>query len=369
MTTLISHVYNEEFLLPFFIEHHYSKFEHGIILDFGSTDKSKLIIEKMAPKWQIVDCSEYPFAATILDQLITDLKSNIQGTCIALTITEFLIGDPRLISKELVIPTVSLLKSPEEPEIRSGQKFHNVYKNGIFPFHSHPHVETEWMARKKGRRISVLRSPFPVGRHFDLLGDSLFLIYRVSNCLANEEMIKRRLQIQNRVPDSDKQLGYGVQHTDYGKTLTRESLFRNVETEFKFCVNMSDYLQFFLEIEKMTLSEQVNSGTFKLIREISAKFEFNQSLLKASRAEVSEVGELNSKLVAQGVVIENLESEIENLESKLVFSSELVYKIESELDIIRNNQMRPSQNLRSFFHNIRPAIKVRFDSIFQKYSR
>jgi hypothetical protein len=354
MTTLISHVYNEEFLLPFFIEQHYSKFDHGIILDFGSTDNSKSIIEKLAPKWQIIDCSEYLFDAIKLDNLITDLESDIQGICITLTVTEFLIGDPRLVSKEVIIPTVSLLRLPEDPEIRLGQKFHEVYKNGIFPFHPQLHSETEWMARKKGRRISVLRSPYPRGRHFDLLGDSLLLIYRVSNCLANEHMIKRRLQIQNKIPDSDKALGYGVQHTDYGKELTQESLLRAVDNEIKFCVSIGDYIELFLDIEKITLNEPVDSGTFKLFREILTKFEFNQFLLRES--------ELNSKLIYQAEIIEILES-------KLFLSNNLVVRTNSELEEARRSQNRPSQNLQSFFRNIRPAIKVRINSVFKKHSR
>jgi hypothetical protein len=348
MTTLISHIYNEEFLLPFFIKQHYSKFDHGIILDFGSTDESKSIIKRMAPNWQIIDCSEYSFSAIKLDNLVTELESEIQGICLTLTVTEFLIGDPRLISKEAIIPTVSLLRLPEEPEISLGQKFHDVYKNGIFPFSSQSHSETEWMARKKGRRISVLRSPYPVGRHFDLLGDSLLLIYRVSNCLANEKMLKRRLQIQDKIPVSDKVLGLGVQHTDYGKTLTRESLLKTIEIEVDLCTNLGDYIQFFLDIEKMTLDKEVTTREFQIIRNIFSKFESNQSLLLEAKTNISMVREL---------------------ESRLNSSSNLISEIERELESIKNSQNRPSQNLRNFLLNVTRAIKVRCKMFVQKLSR
>ena len=55
---IISHILNEEYLLPFWLEHHASIFDHGIMIDSGSTDRSIELIRKMCPTWSIVD--EYP---------------------------------------------------------------------------------------------------------------------------------------------------------------------------------------------------------------------------------------------------------------------------------------------------------------------
>ena len=376
MTTLISHIFNEEFLLPFFIEHHLSKFDHGIILDFGSTDASKSIIEKMAPNWKIIDCSEKSFNAVELDNLVSEIEKNTIGVCLTLTATEFLIGDPRIVSKEAIIPTVSLLRLPNEPEISMGQKFHEVYKNGIFPFSLESNSETEWMERKKGRRIGTLHSPYPVGRHFDLLGDSLLLIYRVSNCLANEEMIKRRLQIQNKIPESDKALGYGIQHTNYGGSLTREILFKTIETEIKFCTNLSAYLQFFLEIENITLGKDMNSTEFNLVSKIFSKFEFNQNLLMESQKKNFLVHDLQTTLGSQASIICDLQttlgsqaSIICDLQTALGSQASIISDLDSKLTFLKISQSRPSQNLRKFFQNLPLAFKVRFNKITQKLTQ
>jgi len=35
---LFSHIYNEEYLLPFWLKHHKKIFDHGVIIDNFSTD-------------------------------------------------------------------------------------------------------------------------------------------------------------------------------------------------------------------------------------------------------------------------------------------------------------------------------------------
>jgi hypothetical protein len=368
MTTIISHIYNEAFLLPFFIEQHYAKFDHGVILDFGSTDDSRSIIEKLAPKWKIIDCSHHLFEAAKVDYLVAELESKIQGTTVALTATEFLIGDPRLISTEAIIPTVSLLRLPGEPEIRIGQKFHDVYKNGVFPFQAEVNLETEWMSRKKGRKIGGVRSEYPVGRHFDLLGDSLLLIYRVSNCLASEEMIQRRLQIQNRVPDSEIAKGFAIQHTDYGRGLTRDSLLNTIKAEVKFSENLTEYIQMFLELEKFTLGIDESSHNFKFLKNIFSKFEYNQKLWKENFTENSIVQRnFTENSIVQRNFTEN--SIVRSLESDLISQYTRMKEIELEYDFLQLNQKRPVKNLQDFFHNFYPAVKVRVKQIVQTLRR
>ena len=44
--TVISGIYNEEYLLPFWLEHHRKIFDHGVIVDWHSTDRSLEIIRE-----------------------------------------------------------------------------------------------------------------------------------------------------------------------------------------------------------------------------------------------------------------------------------------------------------------------------------
>jgi hypothetical protein len=53
--TVISNVYNEEYLLPFWLEHHREIFDHGIIVNFASTDTSMDIVRELCPSWEIIE--------------------------------------------------------------------------------------------------------------------------------------------------------------------------------------------------------------------------------------------------------------------------------------------------------------------------
>lgn len=52
-TTLITNVFNEEYLLPFWLNYHKRIFDHGIVIDYDSTDKSIEIIRSICPHWEI----------------------------------------------------------------------------------------------------------------------------------------------------------------------------------------------------------------------------------------------------------------------------------------------------------------------------
>ena len=55
---LITHFYNEELLLPYFIRHHANMFDHAILIDYQSDDKSVDIINSLAPpSWRVVPSS------------------------------------------------------------------------------------------------------------------------------------------------------------------------------------------------------------------------------------------------------------------------------------------------------------------------
>jgi hypothetical protein len=55
MITLISHFYNEEFLLPYWLRHHRNLFDHGIMINYQSTDASCDIIKELVPEWELIN--------------------------------------------------------------------------------------------------------------------------------------------------------------------------------------------------------------------------------------------------------------------------------------------------------------------------
>ncbi len=88
--TIIMHFYNEEYLLPFWLNHHKNMFDHGVLIDYNSTDKSIDIIKKIVPHWTIVKSNNYDFDSGTCDLEVMEVERHIRGWKIALNVTEFL---------------------------------------------------------------------------------------------------------------------------------------------------------------------------------------------------------------------------------------------------------------------------------------
>ena len=106
MTTIITHIYNEEFLLPFWIKHHLENFKDGIVIDFDSSDRSLEIVKELAPHWTIIQSPLKYFEAEPLDRFIEMIESTISGIRICLNVTEFFIGDAASIVKQQIITNI-----------------------------------------------------------------------------------------------------------------------------------------------------------------------------------------------------------------------------------------------------------------------
>ncbi len=51
---VITRFTNEEYLMPWWIQHHVQLFDHGIMIDCGSKDNTADIVKEYAPNWEIV---------------------------------------------------------------------------------------------------------------------------------------------------------------------------------------------------------------------------------------------------------------------------------------------------------------------------
>ena len=91
MITLISHFFNEEFLMPFWLQHHVPMFDHGIMIDYASTDRSVEIIRAMAPTWEIRPSRNEFFDYIEIDKEVMDIEKEITGWKTCLNTTEFLV--------------------------------------------------------------------------------------------------------------------------------------------------------------------------------------------------------------------------------------------------------------------------------------
>lgn len=207
--TLIGHFYNEEFLLPLWLNHHKKFFDHGILIDYNSTDSSVEIIKKICPNWKVIPSINETFDHELCDQEIQNIENNLEGWRIALTITEFLVGKLDLLmqfnSKKInyYIPVLVFCEYNPSKDL-----------NNQIPL---------WLQLKYGiDKIKMARSlhnyngfVYPGGRHFKAKKypfNKDCMIFKYSNCLVGSEMIRRRLQIQNKVSQRDKDIGVAEHH-------------------------------------------------------------------------------------------------------------------------------------------------------------
>ena len=107
--TIISHFYNEEHLLPWFLLHHKEIFDHGVMIDYHSTDNSVNIIKEICPTWDIITSRNLDFQAESVDLEVNDIERQINGWKVCLNTTEHLIGDYSILDEkpqQLLIPTI-----------------------------------------------------------------------------------------------------------------------------------------------------------------------------------------------------------------------------------------------------------------------
>lgn len=91
MNTVITHFYNEEYILPWWINHHKKLFDYGIMINHGSTDRSIEICKQMCPhNWKIVDTCISEFRTEYIDHEVKFYENTVEGSKMVLTMTEFL---------------------------------------------------------------------------------------------------------------------------------------------------------------------------------------------------------------------------------------------------------------------------------------
>ena len=244
MTTLITHIYNEEFLLPFWIRHHVEKFDAGIVVDFDSTDRSLDIVKEFAPHWKVIKSPLRYFEAESLDRLIEGIEETISGGRICLNVTEFLIGDVASVLKQQIIPQISLINMPHDSEFDLSTPFHTQRNFGLISTMKIPGANDRFpiFSGATGRSFHFQSLKYPLGRHFDLMEPNEMLIYRVSDCFVDEAMFKRRLQVQSKIPSSENKKSRGNHHTNNGRGLELKDLLELENVAQEHAINLGELL-------------------------------------------------------------------------------------------------------------------------------
>lgn len=238
--TVLCHFYNEEYLLPYWLNHHKYMFGHGILIDYNSTDSSVDIIKSIVPNWEIIQSRNDTFDAHKCDMEVMDIEKDIKGWKIVLNVTEFLCC-PNLsdfLSKlhadvqSVNITCVPMIESYKYEYHKTLDKYTPLVKQRAYGIKdSSRHTRTLHRA---------ITGKYGMGRHtsevFPVYKSSLYemtvLWYGFSP--FTEQIIQRKLQIQTRIPHSDKIRNLGVEHiTTRNELIAKYNSYQPLLIDFK----------------------------------------------------------------------------------------------------------------------------------------
>jgi hypothetical protein len=237
--TLISHIWNEEYLLPWWLNHHKKYFDHGIIIDYHSTDRSVEIIKEICPTWEVVPSINQKMSALTLERETEDIERKHPGWKMVLNTTEFLIGNYKKLdtilkkNQAILVPTLQMMEHPDfeetypDPNIELfKQKTYGIHYNDPIRYSGKEithgrrwdqHIY-QWNSGWKTRSNRLLHNhdnfAYPLGRHFVDYDKSSkdFIIVYYKFCPWNKKMIHRISAIKNNLDSEDLKQGLGYYH-------------------------------------------------------------------------------------------------------------------------------------------------------------
>lgn len=208
--TVVSHFYNEEFLLPWWLQHHKHIFDHGIMIDYASTDRSCDIIRKICPTWEIRPSRNQFFDGDNIDQEVMDIERELTGWRATLNVTEFLYGntdhlDDRSEDTQYLI-TNYVFVDMQDSDKGSIELSYDIplYKQRYWGYWDNANDGHQLPAGTQSRMNRSIHN-FPVkytgGRHWprtDYSFDDLVIFY-YGYVDASEQGLNRKAQIRSRV--------------------------------------------------------------------------------------------------------------------------------------------------------------------------
>lgn len=208
--TVLTNVYNEEYLLPFWLEYHKRMFDHGIVIDYRSTDSSMDIVRRICPTWEIRTTKNSHFDAQNIDEEFMEIEPTVPGYKIVLNTTEFLVS----------VPDVRTLLPEAGTHAYSLQCLTAISSHiGTYPADVQElfsQIERVEPARRLTRTLhSHPHGRYPVGRHnpgVPITGRLPVYVMWFGFHPWNEKIFQRKLQIKNNIPERDKKSGAGFHH-------------------------------------------------------------------------------------------------------------------------------------------------------------
>lgn len=215
---IISSIYNEQYLLPWWLKHHKKIFDHGVLFNYYSTDRSVEIINEICPSWEVRETRNKDWNFADNDKEFMDAEREFDGYKMVLTTTEFLVGDlPKLPSESTCYSIPFCRIVDDKPE--------------DIPTYDKPLVEqknTEFVDKRDRYKRRFLHNypdgKYDVGRHRSKL-ESVGVpmkIYKYVFAPWTEEFIERRLNMKTHMDPKDVKRRRGYHHTWDRERLEKE---------------------------------------------------------------------------------------------------------------------------------------------------
>lgn len=226
----ICHFYNEEFLLPFWLKHHSEIFDHGVMINYGSTDNSVNIIKELCPDWTLIDSENEYFDAILCDFEVMKCEQYFKNFIkVALNVTEFVCGrfdalkavmqEPENQGSGFWVPAKVVLPEAEGEEVDYNLPLIEQFSKAAFWEDLSEEVRSALLITHDRKRMihNAEIGAYLPGRHVSNLPRQLSVGREVNitwfGCAPfTEETLQRRLQIKNKIPLSDKLAQRGFQH-------------------------------------------------------------------------------------------------------------------------------------------------------------
>lgn len=208
----MTHVYNEEYLLPFWLNHHKDMFDEIIVIDYRSTDKSVEICKQICPTCKVITTRNRYFEAIETDKEVMYIEKDTEGIKIVLNTTEFLFSS---------VPIRGLFTA--DNPICYDIKVTTPYSNKQYEFNNNYELFSgllnEDVVYHKNRLSRFLHN-FPTGNysvgrhstHNPTTKNNNIQVVWFGYYPFNENTLIRKLQIQNNIPQSDKEKGLGIHY-------------------------------------------------------------------------------------------------------------------------------------------------------------
>jgi len=199
MNTVITHFYNEEYMLPWWINHHKKIFDNGIMINYHSTDRSVEICKELCPpNWKIVNTVNDTFDPITNDAEVKVYENSLEGFKITLTIGEFLLIPCHLdqINKFMVKKNIDYLKTwgvcmvdadthilPTHDRSLIEQKHHGMINGYSSPLSLTLNKHHEWYPNSFNYLYGRFYHNQPFGKYTDgrhkVNSDNVFNVYNI----------------------------------------------------------------------------------------------------------------------------------------------------------------------------------------------